>query len=591
MVPKVAGKGSSFKGAALYYLHDKGALSKDRIAFAITENLPTNDPEFAVALMIRTAENQQKIKQRAGTSARGRKLQHPVYTYSLSWAPDEQPTREQMLTAARDSLAALGLQGHETLLIAHNDEPHPHIHIIVNRVHPETGIAAKLDNDHLKLSTWAEAYEKAQGQIRCEQRVENNKRRRNEYVKDQSNDNSAAFHDWRRDRVREQFTRQQDDQKALSAAHRAQRQALFAAKEQRIRLARNQIRADHKHLWVAHFQTEKAQRTHYEFDRRQSAAQLRQFLKTSGKGFFHAERQERSGHLSQAFGDIVRAPERKAALDAAHRKNRTALAAKVARKQRDAFKTINDQYRKDLDELKDRQRTEQRDFSLRQSERSQQAARDIKTNADLPLFRQAQSAKRYADIAENARDITADRTRTARTFAKSARDRKRAGREFEKTAGTAKAAQAPATRQSLTAARYEQIAETKREITRARPRAAKAFGDAAKDRPRAAHDFAKAAGSANSTQASAKESRDTATQRDSATRRKRTADRYQHIAENKQDITAEKEASSSRRSTRQDRALRLHDQFREQAEEITRDTRGRGRELTLPRKPDDPKPR
>jgi hypothetical protein len=38
---------------------------------------------------------------------------------------------------------------------------------------------------HLKLSSWAEEFEKRQGQIRCEQRVENNAlRRQGEFVKE-----------------------------------------------------------------------------------------------------------------------------------------------------------------------------------------------------------------------------------------------------------------------------------------------------------------------------------------------------------------------------------------------------------------------
>jgi hypothetical protein len=95
--------------------------------------------------------HQNEIKAAAGAARTGRKLTKPVYSYSLSWAPDETPSREEMIEAARESLRALGLHEHETLMVAHNDEPHPHI--------PETGKAAVLSNDHLILSRWAEAVE------------------------------------------------------------------------------------------------------------------------------------------------------------------------------------------------------------------------------------------------------------------------------------------------------------------------------------------------------------------------------------------------------------------------------------------------
>ena len=156
MVPKVAGKGKSFKGAGLYYLHDKKAATAERVAFTHTENLPTDDPERAMRFMAYTAMRQDELKAASGTAKTGRKLKDTVYTYSLSWAPGETPTQEHMIEAGRETIKALGLEGYEILMVAHNDEAHPHLHVIVNRVHPETGLAAKLSNDHLELSKWAE---------------------------------------------------------------------------------------------------------------------------------------------------------------------------------------------------------------------------------------------------------------------------------------------------------------------------------------------------------------------------------------------------------------------------------------------------
>ena len=91
MVPKVAAKGTSFKGAGLYYLHDKKARTSERVAFTHTENLPTDDPDRAIKIMAFTAMHQNEIKAANGGARTGRKLAYPVYTYSLSWAPDEAP--------------------------------------------------------------------------------------------------------------------------------------------------------------------------------------------------------------------------------------------------------------------------------------------------------------------------------------------------------------------------------------------------------------------------------------------------------------------------------------------------------------------
>ena len=53
----------------------------------------------------------------------------------------------------------------------------PHVHVIANRVDPESGQAAGLNRSKLKLSKWAEEYERGQGKIRCPQRERNNARR------------------------------------------------------------------------------------------------------------------------------------------------------------------------------------------------------------------------------------------------------------------------------------------------------------------------------------------------------------------------------------------------------------------------------
>ena len=234
MVPKVAGKGTSFKGAGAYYLHDKQAATAQRVAFTHTENLPTNDPEMALRHMAYTAMHQDEIKALAGIKATGRKSAQSVYTYSLSWAPDEQPTREEMIEAGRESLKALGLEGHEVLMVAHNDEPHPHLHLIVGRVHAKTGIMATLSKDYLKLSRWAEDYERRQGEIRCDQRVENNEKRRNgQFVKYRDGE-AAAIHRWRKTRGEQALYVRKAEAENLSAYHRGQRQALFDHAARRI---------------------------------------------------------------------------------------------------------------------------------------------------------------------------------------------------------------------------------------------------------------------------------------------------------------------------------------------------------------------
>ena len=198
MIPKIHAKGHSFAGAANYVLHDKDrATTDDRVEWTMTLNLATQDPHVAWRIMVATALDQDRLKEQAGVKKTGRKSSAHVLHYTLSWHEDEAEglTREEMLHAAEESLAVLGRKAkgttrqqfaieHQALIVCHNDEPQPHVHIIVNRVHPEHGIMLTTSKDRLNLSRWAEAYERERGKILCEERVKNNEARdKGEYVR------------------------------------------------------------------------------------------------------------------------------------------------------------------------------------------------------------------------------------------------------------------------------------------------------------------------------------------------------------------------------------------------------------------------
>ena len=182
MVVRMAGLGRSFRGVTDYCLHDQGVEgephpeSSERVGWTETRNLATSKGERAARIMAATAEAGGELKRLAGAAATGRKLEKPVCHYSLNWAKEEKPERGEMGRAVEESLKALGMEGHQALIVAHNDG-HPHVHVIVNRVNPESGKAAGLSRSKLKLSRWAEGYEREQGKIQCRQREINNDRR------------------------------------------------------------------------------------------------------------------------------------------------------------------------------------------------------------------------------------------------------------------------------------------------------------------------------------------------------------------------------------------------------------------------------
>lgn len=385
MVPKVAAKGRSFKGAGLYYLHDKKAETAERVAFTYTENLPTDDAEKAIRLMAYTAMHQNEIKAANGGSKAGRKLTASVLTYSLSWSPDEAPTAEQMIAAGRETLKALGMADHQAVMVAHNDEPHPHLHVIANRVHPETGKAATLSNDHLRLSEWAERYEKKHGKIRCEARVANNAERRSRkekgqsgFVKHRPEMTPADYHAERKARLRLAFDRRQIESKNLSATHTGQRQALYDAKEERIKQRRAEIRELNRPQWAALYRRQQAEQREMKTAQASALSRLRYWLQNRQQDRYAGPQTERRGMLSEALRVMTGRQDHAAELAARHEVERAGLSQQVRQQSRDALREINKAYRYDLEKLKQMQGQERGDLAERHSAESQEAARAIR---------------------------------------------------------------------------------------------------------------------------------------------------------------------------------------------------------------------
>ncbi|MDA5555802.1 relaxase/mobilization nuclease domain-containing protein [Shimia sp. MMG029] len=144
-------KGRGFKGL-LKYLHEgrRGEESPHRVIWSEARNLPTTDPMVVAGVMRATAELSRGVKK-------------PVYHLPISWPPEEQPPKEVQMQVAETLLADLGLSEHEQLIVAHDDGDCPHIHIVVNRVHPESGRAWNPWRDVYRIMESLERQEKELG--------------------------------------------------------------------------------------------------------------------------------------------------------------------------------------------------------------------------------------------------------------------------------------------------------------------------------------------------------------------------------------------------------------------------------------------
>ena len=178
MIPRIHAGGRGVRGLVAYITHDPSSpdqrqpTTDERVGLVAGLNLPTDDPHLAGLIMARTAADAEDIKQLAGTSSRGRKLKAPFSHLSLSWSPNEpRPDRAEMRRATEEALKSIGMHACQALVVEHTDTAHPHVHVAVCRVDPETGKACGRKNDGRKLSTWAAKYERSRGRVQVPNRI------------------------------------------------------------------------------------------------------------------------------------------------------------------------------------------------------------------------------------------------------------------------------------------------------------------------------------------------------------------------------------------------------------------------------------
>ena len=156
-----------FLGVLKYVAHDAGhAETEERVAFRMAVNLdPGPDlapcsPDHAARVMAATVSSAMALKKLAGIKATGRKLTDPVFHYTLSWQDHYRPTQDEIERAVYGSLEALGLEDRQAYIVGHDDSDHFHVHVVVNRVSPDDGRAAKVYRTGKALQEWALEYEK-----------------------------------------------------------------------------------------------------------------------------------------------------------------------------------------------------------------------------------------------------------------------------------------------------------------------------------------------------------------------------------------------------------------------------------------------
>lgn len=131
-------RGTGFAGLQSYLLRGHSGRDPDRVLWSATRNLATDEPERAAQVM-------------RGTAQHSDRTQKPVWHLTLSAEPGAELDREKWERMADRLLGQLGLEDHQVLMVAHGDTRHPHIHLMVNRVHPDSARAWSTSNDYRRI--------------------------------------------------------------------------------------------------------------------------------------------------------------------------------------------------------------------------------------------------------------------------------------------------------------------------------------------------------------------------------------------------------------------------------------------------------
>lgn len=116
-----SGTGASFQGLANYL------EGENKMEWKEVRNLAGEHKAHYVRMM--------------GDTAGLSRAEKPVYHLSVSYAPADNPPRQQMAADADRLLGELGLAEHQAVIVSHREEHYKHMHLMVNRVDPVTGKA------------------------------------------------------------------------------------------------------------------------------------------------------------------------------------------------------------------------------------------------------------------------------------------------------------------------------------------------------------------------------------------------------------------------------------------------------------------
>jgi Relaxase/Mobilisation nuclease domain/Large polyvalent protein-associated domain 7 len=121
--------------------------------------------EHRGALNLLNLDHEGQVQEMIDLAEVAKRSPQPVQHWIMSWREGEQPTSAQADRAARMFLDEMGLAEHQAIYGLHRDTENWHLHMAINRVHPETERLATVNNgfDHEVAHRAIARIEHAQG--------------------------------------------------------------------------------------------------------------------------------------------------------------------------------------------------------------------------------------------------------------------------------------------------------------------------------------------------------------------------------------------------------------------------------------------
>ena len=175
------------------YIQGRGA--KSRATWFHAANLPgvsgRDDLELACALV--------DAVQAQNTRAGSKRTYHLV----ISLHPDNRRLERDELQRVVDRLVdMLGFSNHQYIAVRHNDTDNEHIHVAINKIHPETFRIRSPAWDHQKLFTGARALERELGLIPLRSRTRDRDKIPQRAIDCEAHQGINSFARWARENLR-----------------------------------------------------------------------------------------------------------------------------------------------------------------------------------------------------------------------------------------------------------------------------------------------------------------------------------------------------------------------------------------------------